>query len=99
MLHTQAKNYYSYPILGNDTSSFYHLYNAHSDHPHRHQLSLSESSLSRSTFPYDPNYLQNQESNSVTTIEIETKEQSPSLPRPLSFIKKILAVDDDPALR
>ena len=45
----------------------------------------------------DPNYLQNQESNLDTSLEIETKETPPS-PSPSQFIKKILVVDDDPDL-
>jgi len=74
----------------------YHSYNVHSDYPSQHLHYLFEPSLSHSTFPYNPNYLQNQESDSVAALEIENKEQSPSPPRPLSFIKMILVVDDDP---
>ncbi len=76
----------------------YHSYNVHSDYPRQHLHYLFEPSLSLSTFPYNPNYLQNQESDSVAALEIETKEQSPSPTRPLPFIKKILVVDDDPDL-
>ena len=60
---------------------------------HHHQHYLSESSSPSLT---DPNYLQNQESNLDTSVEIETKE-TPS-PSPSPFIKKILVVDDDPDL-
>ena len=87
---TQTKNHYSYPILDNGISSFYHLYNDNSDrHQDQHYLSESSPSLT------DPNYLQNQESNLDTVTEIETKETPPS---PSPFIKKILVVDDDPDL-
>ena len=66
---TQTKNHYSYPILDNGISSFYHLYNDNSDRHHQHYLSESSSpSLT------DPNYLQNQGSNLDTPIEMETKE-------------------------
>ena len=87
---TRTKNHYSYPILDNGISSFYHLYNDNSDrHHHQHYLSESSPSLT------DPNYLQNQESNLDTSVEIETKETPPS---PSPFIKRILVVDDDPDL-
>jgi CheY-like chemotaxis protein len=89
MLLTQTKNHYSYPILDNGISSFYHLYNDNSDRRHQ-QHYLSESSSPSVT---DPNYLQNQGLNLDTTIEIEKKETPPS---PSPFIKKILVVDDDP---
>jgi CheY-like chemotaxis protein len=90
-LLTQTKNHYSYPILDNGISSFYHLYNDNSDRHHQ-QHYLSESSSPTLT---DPNYIQNQGSNLDTTIEIETKEPQP---QSSSFIKKILVVDDDPDL-
>ena len=88
LLLTQTKNHYSYPILDNGISSFYHLYNDDSDRHHQ-QHYLSESSSSPSLT--DPNYLQNQESNLDTIIETEAK-VSPKSP----FIKRILVVDDDP---
>ena len=90
---TQTKNHYSYPILDNGISSFYHLSNDNSDRHHHQQHYLSESSSSLSLT--DPNYTQNQGSNLDTTIEIETKEPQP---QSSSFIKRILVVDDDPDL-
>ena len=51
----------------------YHSYNVHSDYPRQHLHYLFEPSLSFSTFPYNPNYLQNQESDSVAALEIEIK--------------------------
>ena len=89
----QTKNHYSYSILENEISSFYHSHSNHGDR-HQHQHYLSESSSSPS--PTDPNYLQNKGSNLDTIIETKAKEppQSPQ-PQP-PFIKKILVVDDDP---
>jgi hypothetical protein len=54
MLLTQTKNHSSYPILGNEIGSFYHLYNGKSD-GHHQQHYLSESSSSPSLT--DRNYL------------------------------------------
>jgi hypothetical protein len=51
----------------------YHSYNVHSDYPSQHLHYLFEPSLSHSTFPYNPNYLQNQESDSVAALEVEIK--------------------------
>ena len=89
MLLTQRENHYSYPILYNEPSPFYHSYNDNSDRHHWPQHYHSESSPSFT----DPNYLQNQGSNLDTIIETEIKEPPKS-----PFIKKILVVDDDPDL-
>ena len=89
MLLTLAKNHYSHPILDNGISSFCNCYGNDGDRHHQHYLSESSSSPSLT----DPNYLQNQESNLVTIIETEAKEQPQS-----PFIKRILVVDDDPDL-
>jgi CheY-like chemotaxis protein len=88
ILLTQTKNRYSCPILDKGISSFHRSYNDDSDLHEQHYLSVSFSpSLT------DPNYLQNQGSNSITIREKEIKEppKSPS-------IKRILIVDDDPDL-
>ena len=87
ILLTRAKNHYSYPILDNGISSFYHSYSNNGDRL-RDQHYLPESSSPSLT---DPNYLHNQGSNLDTIIETEAKE-SPKSP----FIKRILLVDDDP---
>src|SRR4249919_336485 len=90
MLLTQAKNYYPFPILDNETSPFCHSCNDNIDH--NHQQHYPESSSPSLT---DPNYQQNQGSNSHTNTETETKER----PQPQSpFIKRVLLVDDDPDL-
>jgi CheY-like chemotaxis protein len=89
MLLIPTKNHYSYPILDNGISSFCNCYGNDGDRHHQHYLSESSSSPSLT----DPNYLQNQESNLVTIIETEAKEQPQS-----PFIKRILVVDDDPDL-
>jgi CheY-like chemotaxis protein len=85
MIATQVSkdHYYSYAILDKDTS-FYHLPNENGDHYQHHH---SQPHSSSSPPPY---HLQNQESNLHTTTDMErvTKE--------LSFLKKILIVDDDP---
>ncbi len=90
ILLTQTKTHYSYTILDNGISTFYHSYsnNNPSDLVHdQHYLSKSSPSLT------DPNYLQNQRSKLDTIIKTETKER----PQPQSpFIKRILLVDDDP---
>ena len=70
ILLTQTKTHYSYPILDNGISSFYHSYINNGDRLH-HQHYLSKSSSPSLT---DPNYLQNQGSNLDTIIETETKE-------------------------
>ena len=90
ILLTQTKTHYTFPILDNGISSFYHSYISNGDHLH-HQHYLSKSSSPSLT---DPNYLQNQRSNLDTITETETKEQ----PQPPPFIKRILVVDDDPDL-
>ena len=87
----QTKNHYSYPILDNGISSFYHLDHDNSDRHHL-QYYLSESSFPS---PTDSNYIQNQGANLDTSVEIETNE-TPSQSSP--FIKRILVVDDDPDL-
>ena len=84
MLLTQAKNHYSYPILDNRISSFYHSYKNNNDRHHQRYLSETSSFT-------DPSYLQNQGSNLDTIIETEIKEPPKS-----PFIKRILVVDDDP---
>ena len=84
MLLTQTKNHYSYPILDNGISSFYHLYNDNSDRHHYQQHYLSESSSSPSLT--DPNYLHNHGTNLDTTIEIETNGPSPYLSLTFSLI-------------
>ena len=86
-MFTQTKNHYSYPILCNEISSFFHSYNDNGDRHQEHYLSESSSPLT------DSNYLQNHGSNLDTTIEIETKEPPQS-----SFTRRILIVDDDPDL-
>ena len=86
MLLTGAKNHYSYPILVDGISSFYHSYSNNGDRLHDQQH-LTESSYSLT----DSNSLQNQGSNLHTIIETEAKV---SLKPP--FIKRILLVDDDP---
>jgi CheY-like chemotaxis protein len=91
ILLRQTKNHYSYPILDNGISSFYHLYDDNSDRHHL-QYYLSESSFPS---PTDSNYIQNQGANLDTSVEIETNE-TPSQSSP--FIKRILVVDDDPDL-
>ena len=85
MLLPQTKNHYSYPILSNEVSSFFHSYDDISDR-HHHQPYLSESSSLA-----ESNYLQNKGSHLDTIIKTETKEP----PKPL-FTKRILVVDDDP---
>jgi CheY-like chemotaxis protein len=87
-LPTQTKNQYSYPILENEISSFYHSYSNNGDR--LHDLDYQSSSSPSLT---DPNYLQNQGSNLDTHIATETK----APPKP-PFIKRILIVDDDPDL-
>jgi len=86
-LHIQTKYHYSFPILENGFSSFYHVYSNSGDRL-QNQYYLSESSSPPLT---DHNYLQSQASNLHTIVETETKV---SLKPP--FIKRILVVDDDP---
>ena len=86
ILPIQTKTYYSYPFLDNGISSFYHS-NSNNDDRLHDQQHLTESSYSIT----DPNYLQNQGSNSHTIIETGAEI---SLKPP--FIKRILLVDDDP---
>ena len=87
ILPIQTKYHYSFPILGNGFSSFYHSYSNNVDRLHE-QHYLSNSSSPSLT---DPSYLQNQGSNLHTVIKTEAK-VSPKPP----FIKRILLVDDDP---
>ena len=51
MLFTQARNHSSYPILGNEIGSFYHLYNDNGDGHHQQHYLLDSSSPSLT----DPN--------------------------------------------
>src|SRR5689334_25437280 len=87
MLPTRIKIHYSYAILDNGISSFFHSYSNNGDYL-QGQHYLSESSSASIT---DPNYRQNQGSNLVSVTETETKD---SLKPP--FIKRILPIDDDP---
>jgi CheY-like chemotaxis protein len=84
----RTNNHYSYPILGNEISSFYHSYDDNSD---RHQRQLHHISQSSSTSLIDSKYLQNQGSRLDTIIGTETK----AIPEP-PYTKRILLVDDDP---
>ena len=87
---TQTKNQYSYQILENEISSFYHSYSNNGDRLHdQHYQSSSSPSLT------DLNNLQNQGPNLDTIIEPETKEQQQSQPQS-PFVKRILVVDDEP---
>jgi CheY-like chemotaxis protein len=87
ILHIQTKYHYSFPILENGFSSFYHVYSNSGDHLQ------NQYNLSKSSSPPLPghNYLQSQASNLHTIVETETK-VSPKPP----FIKRILVADDDP---
>jgi len=87
ILHIQTKYHYSFPILENGFSSFYHVYSNSGDRL-QNQYYLSKSSSPPLT---GHNYLQSQASNLHTIVETETK-VSPKPP----FIKRILVADDDP---